>query len=575
MASNQVMADLAVRISTQTSELKKGLANAGNQVKAFGSTAKKQAAGFSKSFTGAFSSITGSYGPMVDNLIGGMKGMTGAFKGASGGAKIFKIALASTGVGVLVIALGALVTWLTSTKEGMYALSVATEVVQAVITAIVDTLSSMFRGFKKIIDGKFKEGFEDIGKSVAGLTDKMIANGKAGLMLAKMKDEASIKEIDNMLRIAELLEADGQLRIKSRDIDKYTAAERAAFTAEELKNTREIAKLKIEAIDDQIAILKASQDIGENLISDNKEMADLVLKRASESKALAGQEKELMMLGQGIRKEAAKAAAEKAAAVAQEKADIAEQIRLKSALNKLEATSASIQTKGIADIEAPAKVEIQVLKDKVKAYDEYIAKKQEQVTKEYELAQRQKQIQQEEAQAAAASQIMQQTMLDGITMIAEGIGKAAAGGLQTTGEFVKAFLGLILNFAKSFGKLLISLGVAKVSLEKIGVSGVGAIVAGAALIAISSAIGGLLNAGPGTEKMANGGIASGGLTMVGERGAEMVNLPQGSRVLSHGDMMSAARGGGAGVISVEDVIIRGEDLRIVLAEANRRRNVSV
>jgi len=46
--------------------------------------------------------------------------------------------------------------------------------------------------------------------------------------------------------------------------------------------------------------------------------------------------------------------------------------------------------------------------------------------------------------------------------------------------------------------------------------------------------------------MAEGGVAKGGMTVVGERGPELVNLPKGSRVHSNSDskkMVAASSGG--------------------------------
>jgi hypothetical protein len=42
--------------------------------------------------------------------------------------------------------------------------------------------------------------------------------------------------------------------------------------------------------------------------------------------------------------------------------------------------------------------------------------------------------------------------------------------------------------------------------------------------------------------MATGGIASGGLTLVGERGPELVNLPSGSRVYNNNESRQLATG---------------------------------
>lgn len=70
----------------------------------------------------------------------------------------------------------------------------------------------------------------------------------------------------------------------------------------------------------------------------------------------------------------------------------------------------------------------------------------------------------------------------------------------------KTILSAVANFGKQFGTLLVALGTARDSLNAIGITGVGAIVAGTALIALSTAMQGLLNKGPDLPRMAMGGI---------------------------------------------------------------------
>lgn len=55
-----------------------------------------------------------------------------------------------------------------------------------------------------------------------------------------------------------------------------------------------------------------------------------------------------------------------------------------------------------------------------------------------------------------------------------------------------------------------------------------------------------------SQKFASGGVSGGGFAMVGERGAEAVALPTGSRVLSHPDTMKAigGEGGSRGKVSI-------------------------
>ena len=51
---------------------------------------------------------------------------------------------------------------------------------------------------------------------------------------------------------------------------------------------------------------------------------------------------------------------------------------------------------------------------------------------------------------------------------------------------------------------------------------------------------------PHVDYLARGGITGAGLTMINERGPELVKLPSGSQVMTHGDSMRALDGMGGG-----------------------------
>jgi hypothetical protein len=75
-------------------------------------------------------------------------------------------------------------------------------------------------------------------------------------------------------------------------------------------------------------------------------------------------------------------------------------------------------------------------------------------------------------------------------------------------------------------------------------------------------------------KFETGGLVQGsGFQMVGEKGAELVSMPTGSRVFSHAQTRNIFSGMGSGINGLTlQAVVTGEQLRFVLAETNRRRN---
>ena len=98
-----------------------------------------------------------------------INGLKTAWSSAAKGAKFLfssiKMGIASTGVGLLVIAFGTLATWFTKTKVGAEALSVIFKGVGAAVNVIVDRIAKFGGGLAKILSGNVKAGLKDMASS--------------------------------------------------------------------------------------------------------------------------------------------------------------------------------------------------------------------------------------------------------------------------------------------------------------------------------------------------------------------------------------------------------------------------
>lgn len=86
--------------------------------------------------------------------------------------------------------------------------------------------------------------------------------------------------------------------------------------------------------------------------------------------------------------------------------------------------------------------------------------------------------------AAEFSGVVRNGLQNVLVGFAEDLGNAAVG----VGNFGDNILEAVASFAKQFGALLISAGLAKIAFEKLALSGVGAVVAGVALVAAATAV---------------------------------------------------------------------------------------
>ena len=115
-----------------------------------------------------------------------------AFKSLKGGVKIvinsfktLKGAIAATGIGLLVIALGSLVAFFTKTQKGVDLLDQAMAGLGAAVDVIIDRISGFGESIMKFFSGDFSGAVEGMTKTFSGLGDEIVREAKAAASLEK------------------------------------------------------------------------------------------------------------------------------------------------------------------------------------------------------------------------------------------------------------------------------------------------------------------------------------------------------------------------------------------------------
>jgi len=160
--------------------------------------------------------------------------------------------------------------------------------------------------------------------------------------------------------------------------------------------------------------------------------------------------------------------------------------------------------------------------------------------------------------------ILQSTLQDAVYGLGETLGNMIADGGTLKNIFGSIFQ-VIGAGLKQMGKAMIAYGVGIDKLKKAIKNPTAAIIAGAGLVLLGSL---MQKAIPQFAKGVNN--FRGGMALVGERGPELVNLPTGSDVIPN-DRIAGMMGGGM-AIAVQDIVIDGNKLRIVLDRANQSFN---
>lgn len=136
-----------------------------------------------KSVSSGFRGIKGQILDIVSEYKNGAdaaQSLSGAQKAAAvtsniltGGLKILKVALVSTGIGALVVALGSLVAYLTKTQEGSEKLSRIMAQIGAVVDVVIDRVAKLGGSLVKLFSGDFKGAWQDTKDAFTGIGDEM------------------------------------------------------------------------------------------------------------------------------------------------------------------------------------------------------------------------------------------------------------------------------------------------------------------------------------------------------------------------------------------------------------------
>ena len=200
--------------------------------------------------------------------------------GLSGALQILKVALISTGIGAIVVALGSMVTFLTQTKRGSELLAKALAAVGASVSVVVDRISqigesvvNVFTGNGSLLDvlGVTKEAFN-------GLTEEIKQESKAATDLEKRMQKLRDRERELIVSTAQRNAEVAKLRVtiedqsKSED-ERLKAAQRATtLQRQTIEEEKQLAQERVNIIEEQLAL-------SENLEEDEQRLADAKAQR--------------------------------------------------------------------------------------------------------------------------------------------------------------------------------------------------------------------------------------------------------------------------------------------------------
>jgi len=141
----------------------------------------------------ATAGLTSQLDKMTGGAISGFMKLAKGIKTGVSGLKVFKLALIGTGIGALLVAVGALVSYFQNTKKGAEQLEVAFAAVGAAIDVIKDRISQIGEAIIKVFEGDFAGAAEVAKNAVSGIGDEIAKETEAMINLTrelqKIKDQ--------------------------------------------------------------------------------------------------------------------------------------------------------------------------------------------------------------------------------------------------------------------------------------------------------------------------------------------------------------------------------------------------
>lgn len=136
--------------------------------------------------------------------------------------KVLKVAIISTGIGALVIALGSLVSYFTKTQAGIEMASKAMAGLGAIVNVIIDRLSKVGSAIVNLFKGNFKQSVNDMKGAFKGIGDEMEREVKLAVQLKDALNQIEKQEVTLSMRRASNKAQIEELKKISDDTTKST-----------------------------------------------------------------------------------------------------------------------------------------------------------------------------------------------------------------------------------------------------------------------------------------------------------------------------------------------------------------
>ena len=186
---------------------------------------------------------------------------------AKGSFKTITMGIKSTGIGLLVIAFGSLVTFLTKTKRGAEILEVAFAGLSATFNVIVDRVSKFGGAIVKLFQGDTKGALKDVKGAFTGIGDEIRQDTKDAIALKQatvnLRDSQRELNVETARQRSEI----ERLKLIAEDVTK-SEAERLEAAEKAFKIENDLLNKRVANAEENLRITKEENALGESSAED-------------------------------------------------------------------------------------------------------------------------------------------------------------------------------------------------------------------------------------------------------------------------------------------------------------------
>jgi hypothetical protein len=479
-----VISNLKARFGVDTSDYKKGLKDGEKATEEFKAGAGAQIDQLASMFGVNMGAVNDALNTANKSLNFASQSFKAAREGGDKfviGLKLLKTAIAATGLGLIIVALGSIVSYFSKAGAGADKFAKILMQVKSVINNVIERLAAFGKGLYEIMTGRFKEGWETMRSAFKGIGQEIKEDWKAAGDLAEREDALEDREIALINSLEERRAKAAELRLMAKEeLDDQKKKLDLLNQAEAL--TRSVYGDQVELERERLAIMKEKLAIQTKDPTDeqNREIAE---QEATINRLLREQAQEL----KGITRErnAAKLAVAESLKLEQLKAE------------QLGITVAEISHLKMPDL-APTVAGLQELSENVGSTTAEISEEMQKM-----------------------NDVVQDTLKSAITGFSEWVGAFAAG-TASSEDMVKMVGQLLGDMLTQLGEVAVATGVGLLAIDEAfsTMNPYVAIAAGAALVALGAAVKGAVSSIGSTAKAGSGG-GGGVVNLTGSTGPTM------------------------------------------------------